>query len=78
MSKLRGCLTGTSVEWQHFGLVFEKFLSMLHDGFRDTIEILNLVGLQFVQHLFQAFDKPISRVSGEHVGGAKLCDDLGI
>jgi hypothetical protein len=48
------------------------------DGPRDTIEVLNSVGLEFIEHFLKTFDELGPRLSGEHVGRAKLCDDLGI
>lgn len=78
MRELRGRLAGTSIERQHFGLVLEKLLSVLDDSPRDAVEVLNFVGFQIVEYLFQTLDESVSRLPGEHVGGAQLRDNLGI
>lgn len=66
------------IQVENPGLVLSERGSILNDGFGDTVKVFDVVRFELAQHFSETVDKAGLGFPLEHVGCAKLRDDLAL
>lgn len=69
---------GNVVEWQDFALVSQEVRTVCNDSLGNAIEVLHLVGFEFLKDSLQPINEPALLLSLVHVRRAQVGNDGGV